>query len=118
MSVDIKDHRRYAEGRLAESIKKAEAKLTSPLLEQAESTAASTGDAHLDKLARSVQELLNKAEENAKAVALKGIGCVQEDLFRLQQFEYFFLQGQVEAYKQTLLIPQRILAEDKPVLVS
>ena len=116
MAIDVNDHRRYAAGKLAESLKKAEDKLLSPLLEQVESTAANTGDAHLDKLARSVQELLNKAEENAKATALKGIGCVQEDLFRLQQFEYFYLQGQVEAYKQTLLIPQRILAEDKPLI--
>jgi len=115
MSVDIKDHRRYADGKLAESLKQAEQKVAqAKLLEQAHSEVANTGDERLDKYARSIQDLLNKAEAGCNAAALKGITCVQEDLVRLQQFEYFFLKGQVEILKKVLEIPAQILVEEKP----
>ena len=91
MSVNVNDHRRYADGKMAESIKAAEARIEAnkQLIAQADSAQAHTGDEHLDKMTRALQELLNKLEDQAKQIAFKGIGCVQEDLIRLQQFEYF-----------------------------
>ena len=120
MSVDIKDHRRYVEGKLAESILAAEEKLQKQkdLLPQAESELANTGHAELDKLIRAVQDLLDKSDLHAKDIAFKGIGCVQEEMIRLQQFEYFYTKGKSDAYKEVAQIPQRIIAESKLTLVE
>jgi len=117
--MDIKDHRRYVEGKLAESIKTAEAKVSDKeLLAQVESTVANTGNEQLDKFIRNIQDSLDKHEEHAKDVAFKGIGCVQEDMIRLQQFEYFYTKGRVDMCKELMLVPERIIAESKPVLHS
>lgn len=117
MSVDVKDHRRYAEGKLAESVKAAEERIAAKsLLPQAPSEVANTGDVRLDKLVRAVTELLNKSDEHAKDIAFKGIGCVQEEMIRLQQFEYFYTKGKSDAYKEVVQIPAQIVAESKPTL--
>lgn len=114
MSIDIKDHRRYAEGKLAESVRAAEEKLAQKaLLPQVDSKDATTGDEHMDKLLRSVQASLDKYEEMAKNIATKGIGCVQEELIRLQQFEYFYTKGKCDALKEVALIPAQIIIEAK-----
>jgi vacuolar-type H+-ATPase subunit H len=117
--IDVTDHRRYAEGKLAESIQAAKesADAQHGLLAQADSLAANTGNVYLDKLVRSVQDLLNTSEEHAKDIAFKGIGCVQEELIRMQQFEYFYTKGKSDAYKEVVQIPARIIAESKPTLV-
>lgn len=109
MSVDIKDHRKFVEGKL----RAVEADEKQPLLPQAESTEPSTGDDKFDKLIRCITELSKVDEEKAKAVAIKGMGCVQEEVFRLQQFEYFFTQGKIQAFKEAMQLPSQIIAEAK-----
>ena len=119
MGVDVKDHRRYAEGKLAESVQAAEEKVAKQsLLLQSSSEGAITGDAHLDKMVRVFQDLLNTSDEHAKDIAFKGIGCVQEEMIRLQQFEYFYTKGKSDAFKEAMLIPARIVAESKLTLVE
>jgi len=115
MSVDIKDHRRYAEGKLAESLKVAEEKVAKQdgLLTQAPSAHANTGNEQLDKLSRAVQALHDKAVEYQKDMALKGISCLQEEAIRLNQFEFYYTKGQAFAYEEVLKMPERILAESK-----
>jgi len=103
---------------LAESIKAAEERVANKLLKQAESAQANTGNLQLDKLIRAVQELADQSEQGAKDIAFKGIGCIQEDMFRLQQAEYFYVQGKREAYKEVMAIPARIIAESKLTLAE
>ena len=120
MSVDITDHRRYVAGKLAESVKKAESEIAKKdaLLSQAESESANTGNPLFDKLLRTVQDSLNKSEEHATNIAIKGIGCVQDDMLKLQQFEYFYTKGKSDAYREIALIPARIIAEAKSTFVE
>jgi len=119
MAVDIKDHRRYVDGKLAEAEQVAAEKVAQQaLLPQSPSDLAVTGHDQLDKLIRTLQDLLNKSDEHAKELAFKGIGCVQEEMIRLQQFEYFYTKGKSDAYKEVAQIPARIIAESKLTLVE
>lgn len=118
MGIDVKDHRRYAEGKLAESIQAAETKVAHELLQQVETVDANTGNPQLDKLVRAVQALLETSDTHANDIALKGIGCVQEEMIRLQQFEYFYTKGKSDAYKEVVQIPAKIIAESKLTLVK
>lgn len=116
MGVSVQDHRRYAEGKLAESIKTAEekvAKQNEQLLPQAESEFATTGDDKLDKVVRAVQEVLNTAELHVTQVAHAGISCVNEELLRKHQAEYFFTQGKMATYKEVFEIVARVVTEAK-----
>lgn len=109
MSVTVNDHRKHIEGKA----RQAEAELAAapkPLLPQV-GVAEETGDAHLDKLARIVTALRDGHEKHAQAVALKGIGCVQEDMLKLQQFEYFYEKGKVDFANKVLSLPAEILLE-------
>jgi hypothetical protein len=118
MSVDVKDFRKYTDGKLAESIKAAEEKVAQkPLLEQAESTLAATGHPELDKLLRSIQELVNQAEAGKLQVAASAMDIVPEEGLRVRQFEYFFLKGMLQAYKNVSEMPARIIAESKSIAV-
>lgn len=110
MSVDVKDHRKFLEGKLKEAEEKRQAQ--PPLLEQVESP-ITIGDVHLDKMLRTLQAGVEKHDKHATEVALKGIGCVQEDMLRLQQFEFFYTKGKIEALKEAMLIPEQIMAELK-----
>lgn len=108
MSVTIKDHRKYSEAKLKQVTDASEKKL----LEQ-EAISNDTGDANLDKLARAVMALKLKSEDHAKGVALKGIGCVQDDMLKLQQFEYFYTKGRIDFADEVLKLPAVILFESK-----
>ena len=117
MSVDVKDHRRYAEGKLAEAIKAAEAKVADrELLAQKESEQACTGDEHLDKLIRVVQSSIGTAETHLSDVATQSIHMVQADAILASKCEYFFTKGRLAAYKEVVGLPAQILAEEKPKL--
>lgn len=118
MSIDVKDHRRYQEGKLAEAHKEALARIeekSKVLLPQAPSEQANTGNEQLDKFVRNIQENLDNFDKHATNVALKGIGCIQEDMIRLQQCEFFYNKGRVDMCKELLLVPAQIVAESKPV---
>lgn len=117
--IEASDHRRFAEGKMAEHVKKAEERVAAQkaLLPQSPSELANTGDAHLDKLLRSIQDLLNTADEHIQAIATKGMTCVQDDMIKLQQFEYFYTKGKSDAYKEVAQIPARIVAESKGLSV-
>lgn len=112
MSIDVKDHRKFLEGKLKESEAKKIAE--SQLLPQLHSDGLPyTGDEKLDKLIRAVHALLTKHEEGAKQAALIGIGAVQEDMIRLKQFEYFYNKGHEDAFKAVINIPSQIMREAK-----
>jgi len=115
VSIDVKDFRKFREGKLTEEALKAEPRR---LLDQVESEAANTGDAHLDKMIRGMQALIEKYDAHAQAVATKGIGCVQDDMLKLQQFEFFYTKGQSDALKGALLLPEQIIAESKGAIPS
>lgn len=107
MSVDIKDHRRYLEGKLKE-VQDA----TPVLLEQTGIT-NETGEPRLDKMLRAIAVCKERDEKHATDIALKGIGCVQDDMLKLQQFEYFYTKGKVDAFTEVSKVPEAILAEEK-----
>lgn len=109
MSIDVKDHRKYLEGKLRDA-DELEARKPGKLLEQA-AVASETGDPRLDKMLRVLQASKEQAEKHAQAVALKGIGCVQDDMLKLQQFEFFYTKGKVDAFTETALIPAQIILE-------
>jgi hypothetical protein len=112
--IDVNDHRRYAEGKLSESIKAAEVKVQS-LVAQAPSDLANTGDQNLDKLVRAVQELINTTEQHDKQVLLAGLEQINQDALLAHRFEHFFVKGKIAAYKEIVLLPERIIAESKAV---
>ena len=111
MSVDIKDHRRYQESKLKDTDKLG-AEPQKALLPQAE-VAGSTGNDQLDKMTRVIQSFKERDDKHATEVALKGIGCVQDDMLRLQQMEYFYTKGKVDAQAEILLVPAQIILESK-----
>ncbi len=110
MSVDARDHRRFLEGKLKDADKVA-AERQKPLVEQ-RPVAKETGDARLDKMLRAIEALRETAATHATAVALKGIGCVQDDMLRLQQMEFFYTQGQKDAFEKVALLPAQIILEE------
>ena len=111
MSIDIKDHRRYLERKLIDT-DKLDAKQSAPLLQQIE-IAKETGDNHLDKMLRALAAKDEEADKHATSVALKGIGCVQDDMLKLQQFEYFYTKGKLDAYADAATIPEKIMLEER-----
>jgi hypothetical protein len=113
MSVDVKDHRRYLEGKQAEVVM--DNGQTEPLLPQVQSELAHTGDPYLDKMLRAIEALIVDQEKLCIDTARKGIGCPQEDMFRLAQCEYMYICGKVEGLKEAAKIPARILAEARPL---
>ena len=114
--IDVKDHRRYAEGKLAESVKAAEDRLAErnkELLPQAPSDQAVTGDDHLDKMIRAIQGLHNTVEKHLTEVATTAIHSVNEMASRAAQCEYFYSKGKRDAYAEVVQIPARIVTEAK-----
>ena len=105
--MEFKDHRRHV-AHLQDTDKVAEP--AKPLLEQV-AVESETGHPLLDKLLRAVQAKLEVTDKHATEVALKCVGCVQEDMIRLQQFEYMYNKGKVDAYKEVSLIPAQIILE-------
>ena len=115
MSIDVKDHRRYAEGKLAESIKAAAEKVAErELLDQKESVQACTGDEHLDKLIRVVQSSIGVVETHLSDVATQSVHLVQAEASLASKCEYFYTKGRLAAYKEIVALPAQILAEEKP----
>lgn len=116
MSVDVKDHRKFLEGKLKEEeARKAE---TKALLPQKESELATTGDEKFDKLIRALESMVTDCEKVANDAAVMCAGCVQEDMVRLKQFEFYYNKGHVDAFKKVMSIPAQILAEAKATVPS
>lgn len=110
MSIDVKDHRKYLEGKEAkENLQKSEV-----LLAQVASETANTGDPYFDKLIRTLEALIKGGDDAARDLACACAGAVQADMGRLKQMEYMYVRGKVDGYKEAALIPARILAEAKP----
>ena len=109
MSVDIKDFRRFVEGKAEEAPVR-----PAPLLQQADSALATTGDDYLDKLIRVLEAKVVSLEAEAASIAAKAVGCVPEEMFRLAQCEYMYVKGKVDGYKDAAQIPARIIAESRP----
>lgn len=106
MSVDVKDYRR------SQAAKELTIPSNEPLVEQAESK-VNTGDVRLDKLGRMVESEKQKAEAQINVVASTGMGAVQEEMFRLKQFEYFYEKGKVDAFNLVQTFPDQIIMEEK-----
>lgn len=109
MSIDVKDHRKFLEGK-AKALE-AEARPVMPLLKQIE-IAKETGDPRLDKMLRAIGALIEEKDAHSIQVALKAVGCVQDDMIRLQQFEFFYTKGWLDALKATAALPAQILTEE------
>ena len=109
--MEIKDHRKFLEGKLKDADKVLKEEPVR-LMEQ-EPIENSTGDQNLDKMLRGIEALKKAVDAHATAVALKGIGCVQDDMLKLQQFEYFYNKGKSDAFKEVSLLPAQILLEAK-----
>ena len=108
MSISATDHRRFLEGKLQDSDKTEKVR---PLLAQVAIT-GETGDQRLDKLMRAVTALKEKDDKHTAQVAEKGIGCVQEEMIRLQQFEFFYTKGRIDFANAVLAMPSQILFEE------
>lgn len=114
MSLTVNDHRRYAEGKLAEAQKAAEEKFAvQALLQQAASDSASTGNDQLDKFVRVIQESLNKTEQVLPQVATGAIHCIVEQEILKAKCDYFYIKGRHDAYKELLTVPAQIVLESK-----
>ena len=108
MSVDVNDFRKFTE--------EAKARVTGvqsePLLSQ--ETVPSefeVGEEKLDKLSRMIQAVIEQLNPAIADLQTKGMGCVQDDLFRACQLNYVYAKGKLDAYKDVQTYPKRIMQE-------
>ena len=111
MSIDIKDHRKFVDGKLKEAMEKEEAKPV-VLLEQ-RTVANETGEPHLDKLMRALAAQIEKDDAHSVDVAIKGMGNVNPDALRLHQNEYFYTKGKLDGLMFAMKLPEQIIMEEK-----
>jgi hypothetical protein len=111
MSVDVRDHRRYLEGKASEEPQERSAPKS--LLQQVE-IAKETGDPRLDKLLRVIASRIEESDKNCIKLGLESASCIEEKLFRLKQGEFFFNKGILEGLKELAKVPQQIIDEETP----
>lgn len=111
MSIDVKDHRRYIDGKKNEEVK--EEQIPRSLLKQVE-IATETGDPRLDKFLRVIASRIEEHDARCVTLALEAAACIEERLFRLKQGEYFFNKGIVEVLKDMAKVPAQIISEETP----
>lgn len=104
MSVTVNDYRKHMENRDVVID-------VTPLAAQVES-AVHTGDTRLDKLARMAEHEKELCTKTINDTASQGMGSVQEEMFRLKQFEYFYNKGRIDAFTLVQTFPDIILQEE------
>lgn len=109
MSVTAKDHRRFVDGKMTETVELKPA----PLLEQAASDAANTGDPRLDKLIRVIAAELKKHDAHLVEVGEKCARSIEDSAVRLMQMEYAYTSGAKKAFETLTELAQRILKEEE-----
>ena len=106
MSVDVNDFRKFTEEA------KARVADVQPLAAQEPiTTEFEVGDEKLDKLSRMVQAVIEQLNPAIVDLQTKGMGCVQDDLFRACQLNYVYAKGKLDAYKDVQTYPKRIMQE-------
>jgi hypothetical protein len=113
MSVDVKDHRKFLEGKLKDA-DKLQAEKPKPLLEQ-RAIASETGDPRLDKMLRAVAAMIEKDDAHIMDVSIKGMAQLNPDAMRLAQAEYFYTKGRVDALQAVVKIPEQIILEERGI---
>ena len=106
MSVDVKDFRKFTE----EANARVAVAQPAPL-QQEPATEFEVGDEKLDKLVRIVQSVIEQLNPAIADLQMKGMGCVQDDLFRACQLNYVYAKGKLDAYKDVQTYPKRIMQE-------
>jgi hypothetical protein len=114
MSITANDHRKYLDVKAAEEAARAVEKAMPPLVQQAESAAATTGDDRLDKLVRGIQDMINKLEESLPQIAAKGMGAIPADMMKLVQMDYMHTHGKLVALQEIIKLPAQIMLEERP----
>lgn len=113
MSVDVKDHRRYVDGKKVEEKERERPEPPKHLLKQVE-IAQETGDPRLDKFLRTIAAKIEEHDARCVTIALEAAASIDEKLFRLKQGEFFFNKGIVEVLKEMAQVPARIISEELP----
>ena len=80
-------------------------------LQQVAASDFEVGDEKLDKLIRIVQSVIDQLNPAIADLQMKGMGCVQDDLFRACQLNYVYAKGKLDAYKDVQTYPKRIMQE-------
>lgn len=111
MSVDVKDHRRYVDGKVNEE-QKAEHR-PKPMLQQVE-IATETGDARLDKVLRHIAAKIEEHDARCVKIALEVAMCFDEKTLRVKQGEFYFNKGIVAILQDLAKVPQSIIDEETP----
>ena len=109
MSVDVNDFRKFtsdAQARKDGFVAQAPLALQEPIANEFE-----VGDDKLDKLSRMVQAVIEQLNPAITDLQTKGMGCVQDDLFRACQLNYVYAKGKLDAYKDVQTYPKRIMQE-------
>ena len=108
MSVDVHDFRKYnAEKAIHETTKAA----VNLLPQDAVEASLLVGDPKLDKLIQHLESILNALTPQIEDLKVKGMGCVEENLFRACQLNYVYAKGKYDAFKEIQSIPLRIMQE-------
>lgn len=111
MSVTVNDFRKHTEEKAAEAAAKAP---VAPLLAQAESPMATTGNDELDKFVRALQAVIDELEKQMAQFAKEGMLAVPADMVRLSQMKYMHTFGKLDALKEAIKIPAQIVLESRP----
>jgi hypothetical protein len=114
MSVDVKDFRRFVDGKAAEeaAIKEFER----PMLQQEEGPPEyMTGDPKLDKMVRVLEDNIQAATAHLNDLSHVVCSTVSVDMKQKLTLEYMLAKGMLEAYKAVQKLPAAIMAEQKRV---
>ena len=112
MGHDVRDFRRFVEGKASEESAKRE--VEKPLLPQEETQEGLTGHPEFDKMVRIIQSNIEAAENHLNQLARATMVQVNADMKQKMTLEYMLAQGMVEAYKAIQLLPAAILKEQRP----
>ena len=118
MSITANDHRRYADSKLAEEAALAAEAPGAPLMGQAASAEATTGDDRLDKMVRAMQALIDALALKTADIAVKAMGAPTHDMVTMCQREYWYNKGKQDTLLELVKLPAQIIMEEKPVLHS
>lgn len=110
MSVTVKDHRRYVDGKVNEEQEDTRPK---QLLQQVE-IAKETGDPRLDKMLRHIAAKIEEHDARCTKIALEVAMCFDDKMLRVKQGEFYFNKGIIAILTDLAGVPQSIINEEQP----
>lgn len=113
MSLDVKDFRRFKEGKLAEEAAKEDIR-PKHLLQQVK-IADETGDPRLDKLMRTLAHEIEKLDAEGIQIADEAMRCPDDRMMVVKQKEFLYKRGQKDALLGVMQLPAQIILEEQGV---